>query len=194
MIKSLADELSLRLVINKIIPLEKRKYYIYGIELILNDLLIFFMIICIALITKTFITSFLFSFSFCLLRTYAGGYHSKSYTRCFATAMFNYLTFLILNSILREQRLYAGIVMLVISIPIIWKLSPVMHENHPYSNAEKEKYKKISRKLTIIVSLLFIVSVIFLSSQIVFTLAWSMFATSFLMLLAIILNTKEETK
>ncbi len=192
MIKSLADELSLCLVVNKIIPIEKRKYYTYGIELILSDLLIFLMVISIALITNTFLISILFTFSFCFLRAYTGGYHSKSYAGCCVTAMVNYLLLLIFNFTLGEYRVYAGVVMMITSIPIVWIFSPIKHINHPFNEKEKVKYKKVSRILTIIISILFTISVVFISDQVVFVLAWSIFATSLLMLFAIILNKKEE--
>lgn len=188
----IADELSLCLVVNKIIPIEKRKYYTYGIELILNDLLIFIMVISIALITNTIAISILFTFSFCSLRTYTGGYHSKSYARCFVTATANYLSLLVFNSVLEEYRLCAGVIMMILSVPVVWIFSPIKHDNHSFDEREKEKYKKVSRILIITISVLFILSVVLLSDQIVFVLAWSVFATSFLMLLAIILNKKEE--
>ncbi|WP_077610048.1 accessory gene regulator B family protein [Clostridium sp. Marseille-P2415] len=192
MIYYIADELSLCLVVNKIIPIEKRKYYTYGIELILNDLLIFIMVISLALITNTIAISILFTFSFCLLRTYTGGYHSKSYARCCVTAMVNYLSLLVFNSVLEEFRLYAGVIMMILSVPVVWIFSPIKHDNHPFNEREKEKYKKVSRILIIIISVFFIISIVSLFDKIVFVLAWSVFATSLLMLLAIILNKKEE--
>lgn len=192
MISYIADELSLCLVANKIIPIEKRKYYTYGIELILNDLLIFIIVISVALITNTIWISILFSFSFCLLRTYTGGYHSRSYARCCGTAMVNYLSLLVFNSVLGEYRLYAGIIMMAFSVPIVWRFSPIKHDNHLFNEREKEKYKKLSRILIMIFLAIFIIFVLFLSDQIAFVLAWSVFATSLLMLLAILLNKKEE--
>lgn len=185
MLGFLADELSLCLVVNKIIPVEKRKYYTYGIELFLNDIFIFIVIISIALVTNTFLNSIIFTFSFCLLRAYTGGYHSKSYTRCFITAMANYLSLLTLNFILGEHRVYVSVAMMILSIPIIWIFSPIKHINHPFSEKEKVKYKKNSRILAIFISILFAISVTFLFYQVAFVLAWSIFMTSLLMLLAV---------
>lgn len=41
MFNSIAEEISLKLVADKLIPIDKMKYYTYGIELVLNNLLIF---------------------------------------------------------------------------------------------------------------------------------------------------------
>mgnify|MGYP001005608059 CR=1 FL=1 len=192
MIEDLADELSIRLVVNKIIPIEKRKYYTYGIELILHDLVIFLIVAAIAFITNTLIISAIFTFCFCLLRAYTGGYHSKSYAGCYITTMVNYLSLLVFSSVLGEYKLYAGWLMIILSIPVIWRFSPVRHKNNPFDEKEKNKYKVVARILVIIISLLFVVSELFLSDEIAFVLAWTMFATALLMLPAIILQGKEE--
>lgn len=192
MIEFIADELSLLLVVNKIIPIEKRKYYIYGIELILHDLLIFLMVAVIAFITHTIFLSALFTLGFCLLRAYTGGYHSKSYAGCYVTAMINYFLLLGFNSVLGEYKLYVIWIMMILSVPIIWKFSPIKHINNPFDENEKNKYKKVSRKLIIIISLVFVISALFLSDDIAFAFAWTIFATALLMLLAIILQKKEE--
>ncbi len=192
MLKFLAEELSLRLVADKIITIEKRKYYTYGIELILNDLIIFLMVAIIAAITDTILISAIFSFIYCVLRSFAGGYHSKTYLGCFSTAFVNYSLMLLLNSMLNEWKIPTGIVMMMLSIPIIFILSPVENVNNPLVWKEKKKYKKISSILIGIYSLFFIISVKFLPDEISFVTAWSMFATALLMLRAMIKKTKEE--
>ncbi|QAT61392.1 hypothetical protein EQM13_07280 [Acidilutibacter cellobiosedens] len=194
MIEFLAHELSVHLVANKVIPIEEMKYYKYGIELILNDLLIFSMIIIIiALITDTFLISILFAFGFCLLRAYTGGYHSKSYAGCYTTAMINYFSLLTFNSVLEEHKLYIGVVVIILSIPIIWKFSLIKNSNNPFNKMEEKKYRRISRMLIIIMSLFFTIAAIFFSDKIGFVIAWSIFATALLMLPMIILQKKEET-
>lgn len=52
MLQAIAEEISLRLVANRVISIEKRKYYTYGIELVLNNLLIFLSITLIGVLTR----------------------------------------------------------------------------------------------------------------------------------------------
>lgn len=190
MIENLADELSLQLVINNIIPIEKRKYYTYGIELILHDLFMFLVITIIAVLTKTVIISCLFSIVFCFLRAYTGGYHSNTYTGCYSITMTDYFLLLIFNSFTMWYKQYIAFVMVGISISVICKFAPIKHKNKHFDEKEKNKYKIVVKVLLIIISVLFILSSI-LYKEVAFTLAWAMFSTAFLMLLEIILRKKE---
>ena len=192
MIGFIADELSLCLVINKIIPIEKRKYYIYGIELILCDLLIFLMIAVVAFITRKVLLSTIFTISFCLLRSYTGGYHCKSYIGCYIATMTNYFLLLIFNTLLSQYKVSAVWIMLIITTPIIWKFSPIKNNNISFDEKEKNKYKKISRKLVVLVIFLCAISYFLLLHEIAFSFAWTMFSTAFLMLLEIILQKEKE--
>jgi len=186
MIKLWAEELSLHLVTNKIITIDKRKYYIYGIELLLNDLFIFLTIAAIAMMTKTVLISILFAGCFCVLRAFAGGYHCKSYRCCFQITLFNYSLLLLLHFILTDWKLIVGVIIIILSIPVIWLFSPVESVNNPLEEKERIKYKSISRVLTVILFILFTISAAFRKNEIAFVIAWSVFATAFLMLLPII--------
>ena len=70
MLKYLAEEISLRLVTNKIITDDKRKYYTYGLELILSDIFIFLIIALVAILTNTVLMSAVYACTFCILRSY----------------------------------------------------------------------------------------------------------------------------
>lgn len=185
MLKFLARELSLKLVINKIIATDKEEYYTYGIELILNDILIFFMISIIAFITNTILISIIFTLTFCTLRSFTGGYHSKSYLGCFFIAFINYSLMLILNYIFSKEKLIIEIFMIILSIPIILVFSPIENVNNPINCNEKQKYKKISYFLVVINIILFIIFSIFFDRKFSFAIAWSVFTTALLMLLSI---------
>ena len=186
MVKFWAEELSLRLVANNIITIDKRKFYIYGIELLLNDLFIFLAITVIAMMTKTILISILFVGCFCVLRAFAGGYHCKSYRCCFHVTLLNYSLLLLLHFILTDWKLIVGVIIIILSIPVIWLFSPVESVNNPLEEKERIKYKSISRVLTVILFILFTISAAFPNNEIAFVIAWSVFATAFLMLLQII--------
>lgn len=192
MLKNLAEEISLCLVTNKIITDDKRKYYTYGFELILSDILIFLILTAVAILTNTGMMSAVFACTFCILRSYSGGYHSKTYAGCFMITISIYSLLLILNTMLNELRTAMGIAMIVVSLPIILKLSPVENINHPIMWRDSKKFKKISTTLAIVFVLIFMASLIYISDEIAFSIAWSLFATAFLMLLSMFFNKKEE--
>lgn len=192
MLKFIAEKLSLKLVTNNIIDPDKKKYYTYGLELVLNDTMIFLMIGIIAIITNTVLISFIFSISFCFLRAFTGGYHSKSYLGCFCTAFINYICMLILtNLIFNRNHMILEYIMMFASIPVILKLSPVENFNSPLDVNEKKKYRKISYLLISLYLLIFIIDITFFHSKFSVVIAWSVFSTAALMLFSIILQEKE---
>ncbi len=192
MLKAFAEELSLIMVANKIIPIEKRKYYTYGFELILNDILIFTSVSIIAVLTNTLITSFLFTIVFCVLRAYVGGYHCRSYSACVFTALTNYICMLLLNAYIIHFKLIISLVLIGISIMVITILAPVEHENNPLSTTQKKKYKKYSIILIIIITTGFIISVVFSKLTVSFAISWAMFAVFLLLLPTIRLERREK--
>jgi len=192
MLKYLAEEISLRLVTNKIITDDKRKYYTYGLELILSDIFIFLILALVAIITNTVLMSVVFACTFCILRSYSGGYHSKTYAGCFIITLSIYSLLLIFNTILDELRASVGVGLIILSLPIIFKLSPIENINHPIMWRDSRKFKKISTTLAIVYVLIFITSLIYISDEAAFSISWSLFATAFLMMVSILLNKKEE--
>lgn len=192
MFKFLAQELSSKLVTNNIIDDSKREYYTYGLELILNDTMIFLMIGFISIITHTIVISFVFSLLFCCLRAFSDGYHSKSYLGCFCTALINYIAMLIItNLIFSKTYIVLENIMIFASTPIILILSPVENINRPLDISEKNKYRNISYILISIYLLIFIIDINFFHSKLSIVIAWSVFSTAVLMLFSIILQRKE---
>ncbi len=194
MINTLAKALSSGLVSNNIISNEKRKYYVYGIELLLNDLLIFLMIAAIAIITNTIFPTFIFICIFCVLRGYTGGYHSNSYLGCFLTTILNYSFMLLYLFFMDKWVIPVSIVMMVLSVPVMIRYSPLEHANKSLDYSEKKKYNKIATCIIMVDILFFIMSIRLVWIQITAVISWAMFATAILMLLAMIQQKKEETK
>lgn len=180
MLRMIAEELSLVMVANKIIPIEDRRYYIYGIELVLNNVLICLFIAAIAIITKTILISIIFSLSFCMLRAYTGGYHSKTYLRCFCISVINYIVMLILNETL-EYKFILSCVFLGISVPLIIKFAPVEHKNKPLSIEQKKRYKRISILILSLITAGFIATCFFSKLDISFAISWATFGVFILL-------------
>jgi accessory gene regulator B len=191
-IKTIAEELSLALVSNRIIEIEDRKNYIYGIELVLYDIFIFVTIAVIAVLTDKVQMSLIFTFLFCTVRAYAGGYHCNTYAKCFFTALTVYLFMLVLNAWLGSKTVILACILLVVSVPIILRFAPVEHENNPLSHDEKNKYRKYSMRIVSVSSALFILSLIYFAKEISFAISWAIFATAvFIVVSKLVLNIRK---
>lgn len=157
MLTKMAEEISLQMITHKIIKIEDRDYYIYGIELLLCNLFIIAGITAIAIVTGTIVTSIIYSLAFCLLRAYAGGYHCKTYLKCFCTSIGIYICMVATNLGLAQHKNILSVLLLAISIPIVFIFAPVVHENNPLEELEKVKNRKITLFLLLV---FFVVSLI----------------------------------
>lgn len=92
--------------------------------------------------------SILFSLSYIPLRRYAGGYHAKSSKQCF---WWSVLLILISLQLIRNIHELHGVVIFLalLSVFIIFKKAPVESENKPLRNAEKNAFKKKTRRILI---------------------------------------------
>jgi accessory gene regulator B len=191
-IKTIAEELSLALVSNRIIEIEDRKNYIYGIELVLYDIFIFVTIAIIAVLTDTVSMSLIFTFLFCTVRSYTGGYHCNTYAKCFFTALTVYLIMLVLNIWLNSKTIVLACILMAVSVPVILRAAPVEHENNPLSHDEKNKYRKYSIRIIFVSSMFFILSLIYFAKEISFAISWAIFATAvFIVVSKLALNIKK---
>lgn len=134
----------MQMVTHKVIKIEEREYYIYGIELFICNMLTILGVAVIAIITKTILSSFVYSLVFCLLRAYAGGYHCKTYLRCFCTSLGIYICMTVTNMSIVEHKNILSVLLLAASIPVIFITAPVVHENHPLDDDEKVRNRKKS--------------------------------------------------
>jgi len=194
MLKKLSEEISLLLVSNKIISIENREIYIYGIELLLSNMITFIAIIFISIVTKTFLISMLYSLIFCSLRIFAGGYHCKTYISCFFTSISIYILMLVLNFQLDSIKSILSIILVVLFSPIILMFAPVEHENNPLTAEEKVKYRKCCIIITLAIIALFIVSILFSLFEISFIISWTMTAVAALIIISKIEGGKNNEK
>jgi accessory gene regulator B len=140
---------------NGIIEKKDIEVYEYGLEVLLTSVFEVLAIIIISIILGQFWVSVLFLLSFCLLRTFAGGFHAKTNFRCFLTLLFVYAVFLALLN-------YAGspvigwfpIVSAIVSDILVVAFAPVDSENRRLTAQETIKYRKISRNVVTVETLI----------------------------------------
>ncbi|MFI3214935.1 MAG: accessory gene regulator B family protein, partial [Eubacteriales bacterium] len=103
----------------------------------------------------------IFLISFSLLRTYAGGYHCKTAIQCYFMSVGTiFAVLMIVKYTSQEYITPISVLLLLIGVPLIWKLAPVGAKNKPLDEVEKQHYRKITiRNLVIeccIISILLI--------------------------------------
>lgn len=135
---------------DKIIEEEKVESCTYGIQITIANLINFVIAFSIGLITGSLTKIALFYTIFVSLRFFCGGYHAKSYSRCFFLFAVTCLFYLaMLNGIL----IYIGnefwlfIVAVILLGNCILTKAPIEHTNRPFTAEERKLFRKRSIQL-----------------------------------------------
>ena len=139
------------LIRHRVVEEEDRDIYEYGFHMLYNNLITIAAVCVIAIWLNMVPEVIVYHIVFICLRNSAGGYHSKTYLRCFFMS-----TCILLLSLIGISHINSPILNIVfacLSVLLIWYKAPVEHENSPLSTEKRKKLKRISRVL----SLLFLV-------------------------------------
>lgn len=162
MIKSLSYKFTDLLVKNEVVENEDYEIYRYGFETLIYFIVNISVALFIGIIFNRLIHTIIFLSCYCTLRQFTGGYHARNYTECTLTFVVIYLiTIFIDNNIDINSYGYLSILVMGICIFIIYKLSPLEHRNKPLSDTDKKKYKSIAMKIVVVISSIFIFSMLF---------------------------------
>ena len=75
--KSLSEKITDFYLQKNIIKSDMKNIYEYGVSLIINDIVMFAMILLLSLIIGNVLYGIIFLFTFCTARVYCGGFHAK---------------------------------------------------------------------------------------------------------------------
>lgn len=188
MFKRLSYKFANILINNEVIENDDFEIYRYGFETLIYFIVNILVALLIGIIFDRFVHTIIFLSCYCTLRQFTGGYHARNYTECTLTFIAIYLiTIFIANNIDIDNYKYLLILLMIVSIFIIYKLSPLEHRNKPLSEYEKKNYKKVVVKLTIFISGIVIISLVFniFEKHMIYSL-FSMVWTSILLIIGII--------
>ena len=144
MFRNLAEDIAFLLIKHKILDIEQRDIYIYGLEVILLNGVLVLMFLTISLLFGVMINFWAYLIFFLPIRIFSGGYHAKTSERCFVLSTVMYglsiaLTkFIPLLYTLWEWRI-AGIV----SLFVILVMAPLINENNPLSKTQRKRNRII---------------------------------------------------
>lgn len=163
---------------NGIIQADETDLYAYGLELLLSSVLELVAVLALSVAIGKLIPTLLFLSAFCVLRTYAGGYHADTHFRCFLTLLSVYAVFLLsYTAISRMHRInvfYILSAMSAVSESLVIIFAPVDSENKPLTIEETKKYRKASIRIATVQTLLAVMGALLFSSII-----YTLFAFSF---------------
>lgn len=142
----------------KIIEPEEKEVYKCGVELILNDIVTFSIIIILSCLIGNVRFSIEFLLTFCLTRIFCGGYHAKKSYVCRFTMLITFLLVIFGSYLFNKTNIYNIFAILVISFVIILRLIPVRHPNKNLT----EKMRKENRRKGLISFILFAMISIFI--------------------------------
>ena len=134
-----------------IIKEDEKEVYQYGVELILNEMLTFGVILIYSLIAWKIRYAVEFLSVFCLTRVYCGGYHASKQYVCRLTMLGVFFSIYILSKALNAINPIWLFLLLAICFAIISMLVPVKHPNKILT----ERQIKKNRKMGILTFLIF---------------------------------------
>lgn len=174
---------------------EKRATYVYGVELALSTLFSCCSILVISLFLGDVCIGILFLLSFISIRTFAGGFHAKTYFRCFVISNLIFVISFLFISILCNISISICFLLFLISGCIIVPFSPISSPHHPISSSSQKRNQMITRLIFFIeIGCSIVLYLIVWSPVVLSSVAVSFFAVALLMLFSLLSNKKSSRK
>lgn len=129
-----------------IIQTDDRAIYEYGFQITMANITNALIVLLIGVLTNSVIRVLLFYAVFISMRIFCGGFHAKSYTRCFCL----FGTTCLLCTVSSYWIMHFGDINSVIIISgilqglCLYQMAPIENENHPLSTEEKKKFRLYS--------------------------------------------------
>lgn len=113
----------------------RRAIYIYGFEITISSLAVMLSVFILSCLCGAVYTSFTFSLIFVSIRLFSGGYHAKTYGRCFILSNAVYLICFDAARLIQTLRIEFLCPFLVLSsMAVVFMLTPIKNKNHPMSS------------------------------------------------------------
>lgn len=146
----LSEEIGLRLNSSD----NEKEIYTYSIEVLISLFVNLIILSLTAYILKKQTELLVFIVFFSVLRTFAGGYHAKTHVECVVLSFCFFVLSALSSTYLIEYGKTILISGILFSIIMVFLLAPSESENKPLGKKERAKYKKFSRTIVIVLSLL----------------------------------------
>lgn len=162
MINNLSTRLTDKLLSKGSITEDERELYIYGLFMLISQLMYLVLACIFGLLFECFIESIVFYIAFQFIRRYAGGYHAATETRC---EILSTLSIVASIGIIKLSKIYDFKTILLfitlMSMVLIFFLCPLDTPEKPLSEKEFKCFRKISWIILLVISSIIIVSYFF---------------------------------
>lgn len=157
MIHNFAGNLADTMVKKDILNFEKRDYYAYSLEVMIEKIITYSILIMISIFMHVVIPTIFFMVFFFSLRERTGGYHLNSFFSCLIGTLVIYISMITVISTFLMTNLNVMFVLLLISSVIIMYIGNINHENLNLSE-EEVRDCKASARFIVVVEVICIVS------------------------------------
>ena len=180
MVEYLAENITFLLIKHKILNIKKREVYTYAIEVILLNSTLLVALLGISIVGKCvgFFAEYLLFFV--PIRKFAGGYHAKHSETCFVISIAVYLGAIFIYE--KGQNLYKNeiaIICFILAMIIIGIWSPLENSNHPLTDYQYKRNRRIVYWIIMIDFALLIIFSLFeytiATSEVIFVVLTSIF-------------------
>lgn len=147
-----------------VIDNDKFDIYAYSFEILISYFVFFLVFLLISLLTRTFFESLCYLIGFCILRHFAGGYHTATYLRCHLLFSFTHLLFIIICKTMSSEWhhiIFFSLILYVLSSVFVF--APVDNANKPFTKREFSRYRFKSRLYAVAISIILIVGFMLLN-------------------------------
>lgn len=155
MISFLSRSVVRSLIKNDAIEMEKAEVYQYGFEILFSSITTFLIAVLSGVLLHCFTAAMLFFVIFATFRQICGGYHANHYWSC------NLLFLLVINAVLVVYRFFPTdsfktmhYIFLAVSLLIICAYAPIGNKNKPLSAEQVLLFRKISRIIAILLTMI----------------------------------------
>jgi accessory gene regulator B len=160
LLENIAEEMTFLLLKNKIIKHEDSDIYIYGFQVMISSLMVTISLLTLGIALNKLLMTLVFMFVFVSLRINTGGYHANKFRECLTFSLIIYLMeILLVKFIPNEYKGIVSIILLSFGTSIIFAKAPIEHKNNPLTLKEKIKYKKISRMISLVLSIVILIGI-----------------------------------
>lgn len=157
--------------------------YSYGLFVLISQLFMLFVTAVLGLVFSCVLESVLFYAAFQSIRKFAGGYHASTEARC---EIMSSLSILICVILIRLSRAYdyqaALLIITAIAAACIFIMCPLDTPEKPLTEEEFRQFRRISRIILLIITVVIIFSVVFKISLLLYPACLSLILESILLI------------
>lgn len=151
MIEKISRRVTDRLLQMEIIEESQCERVDYGMQYMISLAISILILVAIAVLSGGYVEVVGFIIGFSLLRSSGGGYHAGSYLMCqILSVIIITLNLMILQH--GDVSVLAVLLITLLNIMTVFMLSPVAHENRPFTDEEFNKFRMMSRLKVLLVS------------------------------------------